>query len=72
MSRNKIGRRREGIKDAPSDPIRPGLRNMRRSDKPFEPLTFEMGEPRVDLTRAAALAAKIEDEALIDRYLRGR
>jgi hypothetical protein len=31
-----------------------------------------MGKPRVDLTKAAALAAELEDEALIDRHLRSR
>jgi hypothetical protein len=36
----------------------------------FDPLTFEMGEPRADLTKAAALAAELRDDELISRYRR--
>jgi len=45
---------------------------MRRRDEVFEPLTFDMGKPRVDLTKAASLAAELEDEEVIGRYRRGR
>jgi hypothetical protein len=31
-----------------------------------------MGKPRVDLTKAASLAAELEDGELIDRYRRSR
>jgi hypothetical protein len=36
------------------------------------PLTFDMGKPGVDLTKAVALAAELEDEELIARYRRSR
>jgi hypothetical protein len=45
---------------------------MRRREEAFEPLIFEMGKPRVDLTKAASLAAELEDDESIGRYRRGR
>ena len=50
----------------------PGLRNMKRRDEGFEPLTFDMGKPRLDLTKAGSLAAEMEDEELVGRYRRSR
>jgi len=34
--------------------------------------TFEMGKPLVDLTRALALSAAMEDEAIIEKLARGK
>ena len=34
---------------------------------PFEPLTFSMGRPLVDLTQATSLAAELEDQELAAR-----
>jgi hypothetical protein len=36
----------------------------------FDPLTFESGEPRADLTKAAALAAEFRDDEFVSRYRR--
>jgi hypothetical protein len=72
MLRKEMRRRDEPFKQVLNNAIRAGLRTMKRRDQPFEPLTFDMGEPRVDLTKAAAFAAELEDDALIDRYQRGR
>jgi len=53
--------------------IRRGLRGMRDVPAgPFRQRTFDLGVPLVDLTKANALAADQEDEALIARLLAGR
>ena len=45
---------------------------MSRPAEAFEPLTFDMGKPRVDLTKASSLAAELEDDELISPYRRSR
>jgi hypothetical protein len=45
---------------------------MKRRGGAFEPPTFDMGKPRVDLTKAAALAAGLEDDEFVGRYRRSR
>jgi hypothetical protein len=70
--RKEVRRRGEPFKQVLNDAIRAGLRNMKRRDEAFEPLTFDMGKPRVDLTKAASLAAELEDDELVDRYRRSR
>ena len=74
MLRKEMRRRGEPFKQVLNDAIRAGLRDTgkRRREEAFEPLTFDMGEPRVNLTKATALAAELEDEAIIGRYRRGR
>ena len=74
MLRKEVRRRGISFKQVLNDAIRTGLRDIgkRRSEEAFEPLTFDMGKPRVDLTKAAALAAELEDEELIGRYRRSR
>jgi hypothetical protein len=74
MLRKEMRRRGEPFKQVLNNAIRAGLRTMGkgRAEKPFEPLTFDMGKPRIDLTKAAALAAELEDEELIGRYRRNR
>lgn len=70
MLRKEVRRRGQPFKQVLNNAIRVGLRDMRKSEAAFEPLTFDMGRPRVDLTKAAALAAELEDEELIGRYRR--
>lgn len=72
LLRKEVRRRGEPFKEVLNNAIRAGLRNAQTGKGAFEPLTFDMGEPRVDLTKATALAAELEDDVLIDRYLRGR
>jgi hypothetical protein len=72
MLRREVRRRGEPFKQVLNDAIRTGLHNMRRRTEVFEPLTFNMGKPRVDLTKAASLAAELEDAELIGRYQRSR
>lgn len=71
MLRKEVRRRGEPFKQVLNNAIRIGLRNPSRRGTAFEPLTFEMGEPRVELTKATALAAELEDDELIGRYRRG-
>ncbi|MFO1466612.1 MAG: hypothetical protein U1F35_09260 [Steroidobacteraceae bacterium] len=56
------------FKQVLNNAIRAGLRGTKQSSKPYQPLTFDMGVPRVDLTKAAELAAELEDEELVRRY----
>lgn len=68
----EVRRRGEPFKQVLNNAIRAGLRTMKRSDEAFEPVTFDMGKPHLDLTKAASLAADLEDEELISRYRRSR
>jgi hypothetical protein len=70
MLRKEVRRRGEPFKQVLYNAIRAGLRDVSRRGETFEPLTFDMGEPRVSLTKAAALAAELEDDELIARYRR--
>jgi len=72
MLRTEVRRRGESFKQVLNNAIRDGIRTMKRREEAFEPLTFDMGKPRVDLTKAAALAAELEDDELVGRYRRGR
>jgi hypothetical protein len=72
LLRKEVRRRGEPFKHVLNNAIRAGLRNMRRREQGFEPLTFPMGKPRVALTKAAALAAELEDDELIARHRRSR
>jgi hypothetical protein len=72
MLRREVRRRGEPFKQVLNNAIRAGLRNMTRKAKAFEPLTFDMGRPSVDLTKASSLAAQLEDHELIGRYRRSQ
>jgi len=72
MLRKEVRRRGEPFKEVLNNAIRTGLRTMKRRDKAFEPVTFDMGEPRADLTKAAALAAELEDDEILGRYRRSQ
>lgn len=72
MLRKEVRRRGEPFKRVLNNAIRAGLRNMKRGDEAFEALTFDMGKPHLDLTKAASLAADLEDEELISRLRRSR
>ncbi len=72
LLRKEMGRRGESFKEALNNALRVGLRDRSRLEKPFEPLTFDMGAPRVDLTKAASLAAELEDDELAGRQRRSR
>ena len=72
LLRREVRQRGAPFKQVLNDAVRAGLRNMKQRQETFEPLTFDMGKPRSDLTKAAALAAELEDAELIARYRRSR
>ena len=70
MLRKEVRRRGEPFRQVLNEAIRAGLRNAKGRNAVFEPLTFDMGRPRLDLTKAGSLAAKLEDEELIGAHQR--
>jgi hypothetical protein len=72
LLRREVRERGEPFKQVLNNAIRVGLRDKKRRDDTFDPLTFDMGRPSGDLTKAAALAAELEDEELIGRHHRTR
>jgi SpoVK/Ycf46/Vps4 family AAA+-type ATPase len=71
LLRNEARRRGAPFKQVLNDAIRAGLRRRKASTERFQALTFDMGAPKVDLTKALALAAELEDEEIIRRHQRG-
>jgi hypothetical protein len=67
LLRQEVRRRGEPFKQVLNNALRAGLRGLDRRSEGFEPLTFDMGKPRVDLTKAMALASELEDDELADR-----
>ena len=65
-------------RDAPfkqvlNDAVRQGLRPVPPAARVrYEPLTFDLGRPLVDLAHANALAGELEDLALIEKLRAGR
>ena len=72
LLRKEVRQRGEPFKQVLNNAVRAGLRNMKQEPKPFRPLTFNMGKPKVDLTKALSLAAELEDEELIRHHRRLR
>jgi hypothetical protein len=72
LLRREVRRRGEPFKQVLNNAIRSGLRSINRDDEAFEPLTFDMGKPRIDLAKAGAIADELEDEEIIARYRRSR
>ncbi len=62
------------LQDVPNDGKHPDLFDPKivadRRTPPDFP-TYNMGEPLVDLTKAAALAAELEDQEYIAKFVRG-
>ena len=72
LLRKEVRRRGEPFKQVLNNAVRAGLKGMKHRAEPFRPLTFDMGKPRVDLTKALSLAAELEDEELVLRHRRVR
>lgn len=64
MLRKAMRQSGESFKELINNALRAGLKTMGRRSEPFKPLTFDMGKPLVDLTKASALDAGFEDEEL--------
>lgn len=58
------------FKQALNDAVRSGLASAPSTREFTTP--SHMGEPRVDLTKALALASELEDEALVQKLAEGR
>ena len=72
LLRSEVRRRGEPFKQILNNAVRVGLRGLKRRPESHKPLTFKMGKPRLDLTKAAALADELEDQELIRAHQRGR
>ena len=59
------------LKRAVNDAIRAGLRPSSPSNRFVTP-TFAMGEPRVDITKALALADALEDDEIARKLALGK
>ena len=71
LLRKTMRERDEPFKRVLNQAIRDGLGNA-RSDrrKPFEQITFDMGKPLVDLTKALSLAGELEDGEIATKMRR--
>ncbi len=49
-----------------------GPKAVEAKKRAYREKTFNMGKPLVDLTKALALSAAIEDEAIIEKLARGK
>ena len=68
MLKKAMRERDKPFKQVLNDAVRDGLRLARaKPAAPFKQMTFGMGKPLVDLNKAAALVAELEDQALIAR-----
>ncbi len=66
LLRKAMRERGEPFKQVLNNAVRAGLRSAPlKRRKPFKQPTVHMGKPLVDLTKALALAAELEDEAII-------
>jgi hypothetical protein len=72
LLRKQVRQTGEPFKQVLNNAIRAGLRGAKRPAKPYLPMTFDMGRPRLDLTKASSIAAELEDEELIGRYRQSR
>ncbi len=64
--------RGEPFKQVLNNAVRDGLRLAQANEKPLRQRTFDMGLPLVDVTKATALAAELEDQELIAKLRAGR
>ena len=60
----KQAMRERGIpfKQALNEAVRTGLARRDNAVEPFRQRTFQLGRPRVDLTKALALAGELDDQ----------
>ena len=60
------------FKEAVNSALRAGLAAPKRvRPEPFVQMTFDMGRPLIDLTKAASLATDLEDAEAIAKLARG-
>ena len=72
LLRDVMHRNEKSMKRAVNDALRAGLRPQKQTLRPaFSFPVFDMGTPLLDLTKANALAAELEDQELIAKLRRG-
>ena len=71
LVRRAMTERGLSFKEAVNEGLRMGMRPARAGDAPAFP-TFRMGTPRIELTKALAVAAELEDDELARRLVVGR
>ena len=68
LLKNALRERDVSFKQLVNDSLRQALADPKgRKRAPFKPLTFSMGRPLVDLTKATSFAAELEDQELVAR-----
>jgi len=55
------------FKEVLNDAVRRGLRTRAPSSPPFKQMVFSLGRAKVDLTKAGALAADLEDQETLSK-----
>ncbi len=71
LLRKAMRERGQPFKQVLNAALREGLRGGgRKPAKPFRQRTFDLGRPLVDLTKALALAAELEDASSVSRARR--
>jgi hypothetical protein len=65
-------RSKRPFKQVLNDAVRAGLKRPPARVPPFKQQVFSLGKPRVDLTKAGALAAELEDQEIIAKALSAR
>mgnify|MGYP003509132625 CR=1 FL=1 len=58
------------FKQVLNDAVRMGLKGPAHAATPFKQPTFSMGRTKVDLTKAGALAAELEDSDILTKATR--
>ena len=72
LLRDAMYRHDKSMKDAVNDALRAGLRPQKKAAvQAFSFPVVDMGAPLVDLTKANALSAELEDQELIAKLRRG-
>lgn len=73
LLKQAVHERDASFKQVINEALRLGLqKGPRQAPQRYEPLTFDLGRPLVDLARAGALAGELEDLALIEKLRAGR
>ncbi len=65
-------RSKRPFKQVLNDAVRAGLKRPPARVPPFKQRVFSLGKPKVDLTKAGALAAELEDQETVARALPAR
>jgi hypothetical protein len=68
--RERMAAKGVSFKRALNDTIREGAHG--RVDVGFTSLTFDLGLPKIDLTKANQIAGELEDEAILEKMRQGR